>query len=181
MRIPRASAIALLVLAMGCDRNIEPFDASEQPREPDLSKIFPEGAERATRVEPGLPPPPSDPPPSQAAGGGGEQPLSGTLRLADGLEARPGSILFLIARRGAAGPPLAVKRVADPSFPLDFTIGPDDRMIEAMPFAGPLQLSARVDGDGDASSREPGDLQGSASGTYDPGATGIDLLIDEQL
>ena len=50
--------------------------------------------------------------------------------------------------------------MAAPSFPLDFSLGPEDRMIQAMPFAGPLGLSARIDADGNATSREPGDLQG---------------------
>ena len=71
-------------------------------------------------------------------------------------------MLFLIARTAAAGPPLAVKRIEAPSFPLDFEIGPDDRMIQAMPFAGSVQLTARLDSDGNATSRTPGDLQGVA-------------------
>ena len=109
--------------------------------------------------------------------------IEGTVRLAAGLEGSvpDGAILFIIARHGAGGPPLAVKRVASPRFPLDFNIGPDDRMIEAMPFAGPLTVTARVDADGDAGSRNPGDLRGASSGTVDPGATGVDVLIDEVL
>ena len=54
-------------------------------------------------------------------------------------------------------------------------------MIQAMPFTGPLRVTARVDGDGNATSREPGDLQGAAAGEYEPGASGVEVLIDERL
>jgi cytochrome c-type biogenesis protein CcmH len=185
----RAAAIAVLAAAglLGCDRNLEPFDASEQPREPDLSKIFPEGAERAAQVGPGLPAPPGEPPgrgaPPLAAETGRDAgpPITGTVSLADGLAVPGGAVLFIIARRGDAGPPLAVKRIAAPRFPLDFTLGPEDRMIQALPFAGPLAISARLDADGNATTREPGDLQGSAPGSVEPGASGIAVRIDEML
>ena len=90
-------------------------------------------------------------------------------------------MLFIIARRGATGPPLAVKRVSAPRFPLDFSLGPDDRMIQAMPFQGPIRLSARIDADGNASTRSPGDLQTNSDTAYDPGARSITLLINEAL
>ncbi len=189
-------AIATAVFA-GCDRNIEPFDANEQPREPDLSRIFPEGAERAAQVRPGLPEPPRPapgrgaPPLAAEAGvaiaagadAGAGAPISGTVRIAVGLSGSVpnGAVLFIIARRGAVGPPLAVKRVSAPRFPFDFSLGPDDRMIQAIPFEGPLQVTARVDADGNATSRDPGDLHGAAPGSFQPGATGIELLLDQVL
>ena len=192
--IRAASLVALLlaVAATGCDRNLEPFDASEEPRQPDLSKIFPEGAERAARVRPGLPPAPGDPSPGRGAPplaaeagveGGAGQPIRGTVRLSEALSAPvpPGAVLFVIARRGGAGPPLAVKRVPAPRFPLDFSLGPDDRMIQAMPFVGPLRITARVDADGNATSRDPGDLQGAAEGSFEPGTAGVLVVIDQVL
>ena len=177
----------LLVLAAGlagCNRNLEPFDADEEPRQPDLSRIFPKGAERAARIEPGLPEPPGRgaPPMAQEAAAGGA-PIQGTIRRAEGFDAPipDGAVLFLIARRGAAGPPLAVRRIPNPTLPLEFRLGPEDRMIESMPFTGPLTLSARLDADGNATTREPGDLQGTAPGTYEPGAAGVVVEIDEAL
>jgi cytochrome c-type biogenesis protein CcmH len=188
MRIAAFSfSLALLVVA-GCDRNIEPFDPNEEPREPDLSKIFPEGAEQAARIEPGLPPAPG--------GGRGAPPVAQEVAAAEASEAAPvagrveidpalaenapdGAIHFIIGRRGGGGPPLAVKRVPDPTFPLDFTLGPDDRMIQAMPFTGPISLSARLDADGNATSTEPGDLSGVAlGGPDDPGASGVVIRLD---
>jgi hypothetical protein len=184
------SALALGTLAfttgaaVGCDRGVEPYDPAEQPRQPDLSRIFPEGAERSARPAPvaaaqgGATGSRGAPPVASAA-----KPVQGTVTVAEALSDRVpgGAVLFLIARSGASGPPLAVKRIASPRFPLDFTIGPDDRMITAMPFAGPLRLTARVDSDGNVTTRSPGDLQGAAEGDFHPGDTGVALVLDESL
>ena len=156
----------------------------EQPEQPDLSKIFPAGAERAAAREggpaPALPPPPGRgaPPVSASAA-----PIRGTLTIAAELADRvpSGAVLFLIARHGTSGPPVAVQRIPSPEFPLEFAIGPDDRMIRAMPFVGPLRLSARIDADGNATTQSPGDLRGAAEGAFDPGAAGVSVVVDEML
>ncbi len=110
-------------------------------------------------------------------------PLTGTITLAPALrgKVKPGAVLFLIARSGAAGPPTAVLRIPSPVFPLDFELGPEHKMIAQLPFAGPFTLSARVDSDGDAISRTPGDLAGEAAGRHLPGARNIRLQIDQAL
>jgi hypothetical protein len=181
-----AALLLAVALVLACDRNLEPFDPAEQPREPDLSKIFPEGAEAEPVGPEGaleLPPPPMPErgaPPLAAESGG---PIRGTLRLAPELEgAQPaGAVLFLIARTAEAGPPLAVKRIEAPRFPLDFEIGPADRMLESVPFAGAVRLSARLDTDGNATSRTPGDLTGAAGEAVSPGASGVEIVLDQKL
>jgi len=183
-------ALSLGVAGLGCDRNIEPYVPGEEPSEPDLSRIFPEGAERAAPDEPGMPPAPG-PAPGGAPGGGLDAeavaasgpPIEGVIRLGEGLEGRVprGASLFLMARREGGGPPVAVKRLPDPSFPLRFALGPEDRMLRTVPFTGPLRLSARLDADGNATTRSPGDLVGRAEGSFGPGARGIELVLDEVL
>lgn len=179
-----------LALAAGCDRNVEPFDPDEPVREPDLSKIFPEGAERAEPVVPSLPPVPGEgrgapPLASEVAEAGAEAPpIQGRVEVAPELanQVPGGAILFIIARRAAAGPPLAVKRIADPTFPLAFELGPADRMIQQLPWEGPLTLSARLDQDANATSRSEGDLQGEAKGPpIHPGATDALITLDQRL
>jgi len=186
----RLIALAALTLALwtGCDRNVEAYDPDEEPARPDLGRIFPEGAERAARAEPALPAAPGGrgAPPMAASAGPSPQsgpPISGTIRLASDLGAPvpPGAVLFIVARSGAGGPPAAVKRIGAPRFPLDFELGPDDRMIQSMPFAGPFRLTARVDSDGDATTRTPGDLQGAVDRPISAGAVGIELVLDEVL
>ena len=190
MRKRSTAACLCLALGMfaGCNRNLEPFDPAEQPRQPDLSRIFPAGAEGpaiAQNAPSEMPPPPGMPemPGGEASADAGGEPIRGTLRLAPELaSAQPaGAVLFLIARTPQPGPPLAVKRIEAPSFPLAFEIGPDDRMIKSRPFVGPLQITARLDADGNATSRTPGDLQGSAKAAVNPGAVGVELVLDERL
>ena len=185
-RLVLAAALGLSLLA--CDRKLEPYDPNEKPEPPDLSKIFPEGAERAQEAEaqaqPAMPAAPRGAPPMGAgAAPATGAPVRGTVEIDDALRGRVprGAVLFVIARSGGGGPPLAVKRIVDPEFPLDFEIGPADRMIEQMPFAGPLRLSARLDSDGNATTRGAGDLQGSAPGAVEPGAEGVRIRIDEAL
>ena len=174
---------------LGCDRNLDPY-TDEPVEQPDLARIFPEGARGGERA-PIMPPVAGDegtgaaarrstPPEARSSSG---EALRGTLVLAPELEDRvpAGAILFVIARVGSTGPPSAVLRIRNPEFPLAFAIGPEHRMITQMPFAGPFTLSARVDADGNAMTRNPGDLQGAAEATHAPGATGIEIVIDEVL
>lgn len=192
----RLVALAGLAIAAatGCDRAIEPFVPGEQPEQPDLSRIFPEGAERASKDGPmagqaAAPAMPGGsqrgtPPPAAAASDGDAAPVTGTVTLAPEVERKvpAGAILFVIARgEQGGGPPLAVKRIASPKFPLEFSLGPGDRMIQQMPFVGPLQLSARLDADGNAMTRAPGDLQGAADAPAKPGDAGVAIVIDEVL
>jgi hypothetical protein len=90
-------------------------------------------------------------------------------------------VLYVIARTAQGGPPLAVSRIANPSFPMRFSIGPENRMNQSMPFAGEMRITFRVDSDGNAMTRNPGDLQGASETPNVPGDRGITLLIDEVL
>ena len=191
LKRPLALALALLAaLAFtACDRNIEPF-TDDPVEQPDLARIFPEGAKPTGGGLPIMPQPggagergtSANAAPPQARSNSGEA-VRGTLRLAPELEGKvpSGAILFVIARGGPAGPPTAVLRVPDPEFPLDFAIGPEHRMMEQMPFAGPFTITARVDGDGNAMTRNPGDLQGAVPRTHEPGDVGVELVLDEVL
>lgn len=107
--------------------------------------------------------------------------LRGVVRLAPELAGRapPGAVLFVIARNAAAGPPTAVLRLPQPRFPLRWEIGPAQRMIEGTPFAGPFALSARLDLDGNATTRGAEDLQGRAPGQHFPGDAGIEIVLGE--
>ncbi|HEY5659041.1 MAG TPA: hypothetical protein VIY27_14735 [Myxococcota bacterium] len=189
-----AAMLAVAVFAAGgCDRHTQPYVPGEEPEQPDLSKIFPEGASGGRAAMPGLPPSPqqrgappmmASPAPAQAQAPAEEraEPIRGTVRLAPALEGRipAGGVLFIIARHGSGGPPLAVKRIPSPSVPFSFEIGPDDRMMATLPFTGPLQLSARLDADGNVSSGS-GDLAGEPVADVEPGAKDVTLLLDRAL
>jgi cytochrome c-type biogenesis protein CcmH len=191
----RAGAVALalsfvLCAALaGCDRKIEPFVPGEKPAAPELSKIFPPGAERSREAPMGkavLPPAPGErgnAPEAASAEVPAGPPIHGTVSLAPELAGKvpSGAVLFVIARTGTSGPPTAVKRFPSPTFPVTFEIGAGDRMIQQMPFAGPFHLVARLDGDGNATTRTPGDVQGEAPQPVSPGAEGVEIVLDQPL
>ena len=80
------------------------------------------------------------------------------IELAPGATAPPGAILFVNLRIVAgAGPPSAVKRVEAPRFPVHITLGSNDAMpgLAGRPLPQSGFLSARLDADGNASTRDP--------------------------
>jgi hypothetical protein len=118
-----------------------------------------------------------------AATGANSAAIEGTLELAPDLVGRvpPGAVLYVVSPTPQGGPPRAVVRVPNPSFPMRFSIGPDNRMNQSLPFAGELLITVRVDADGNAMTRNPGDLQGVSGTPNVPGDRGVRLLIDEVL
>jgi hypothetical protein len=197
------SLILALVLtgALACDRNVESFREGEEPSQPDLARIFPApeggiGAAAPTDAGGGGQVARQALPPSRAESGGATAaatptqstgaaaPIAGVIELAPSLagSSPSGAILFIIARPDGAsgGPPLAVLRVANPVFPLPFTIGPENVMIPSMKFAGSISLSARLDADGNAMTRGVGDISSSTQEGLSPGATGVEIVLSDQ-
>jgi cytochrome c-type biogenesis protein CcmH len=90
--------------------------------------------------------------------------------------------LFIIARPSdaAKGPPLAVKKIDRPVFPLSYSLGPENVMMQGVPFTGTIAITARLDKDGNPATRQPGDLTGDYKGN--PAAVGsknIDIVLDQ--
>ena len=70
-------------------------------------------------------------------------------------------VLYIIVRNANMpnqGPPLAVKKISQPSFPLEFSISGADVMMKGMPFLGPFDVYVRLDRDGNAMTKGPEDL-----------------------
>lgn len=111
-------------------------------------------------------------------------PIAGRVEVAPDLAAAlpAGAILFVIARPEgtAAGPPLAVLRIPDPVFPVEFEIGQGDVMIPSMRFAGPIALTARLDADGNAMTRGASDLASPPAPPAEPGTTGVVLVLSQK-
>ncbi|MCB9550948.1 MAG: hypothetical protein H6705_03505 [Myxococcales bacterium] len=126
--------------------------------------------------------------PNGTAGLGGT--LSGTITLADGVKdaVKPGAVVFIIVRsdagEGQKGMLLAAKKIpvtGTEMFPLAFTVGPADVMMQGTPLMGKVRLEARVDQDGDAISKAPGDVVGARAGASTVGDQGIDFTLDQKL
>jgi hypothetical protein len=165
------AALLGLALASACDRRTAPWvaPADEPPK-----------LERPLRI-PGLeaPKPQADAPRDMPALAATGAPIRGRVALAPGASAAPGGVLFVIARRdaAAAGPPLAVKRLPASGFPVEFEIGPGDMMIPGQPWSGPLFLSARLDADGNAMTRDPADPAATLPAPLEPGAADVQLVL----
>ncbi len=122
---------------------------------PDLRQVL---AERLAALGPadGVP---------TAAAGAADAPagveLTITLDPALAARAPPGATLFVIARRGEGGPPLAVQRRATGSWPVNVRLSDADAMLPGISLAGsgPLTLVARISASGQPVAQS-GDLFG---------------------
>ena len=110
--------------------------------------------------------------------------ISGTIQLAPDLASKvqETDTVFLIARPAEGGPPLAVKKWLGKSYPYAFELTDKDLMIPDRILDTPLNLIVRVDKDGDAMTKNPGDLMG----TYEKNpvslkAENVEILVNEVL
>jgi len=94
----------------------------------------------------------------------------------------PQATLFIIARPagGGGGPPLAVKKIDRPAFPLSYSLGAENMMTQGMPFTGKLTITVRLDQDGNPGTRGPGDLDGDyKKNPVDVGSKNVDIVLDQ--
>lgn len=89
--------------------------------------------------------------------------------------------LFIIARAAeGAGPPIAVKKIERPTFPLSYSLGSENMMIQGSSFAGKLNITVRLDRDGDPMTREAGNLIGQyKNNPAEVGSKNVDVVIDQ--
>jgi hypothetical protein len=140
--------------------------------------------------------PPGHPPMGNAAGGGeaggaapsgafaGTTPggdfdpktvLAGVIKLDGKVKSKvaAGDTIFVVARRyeeGATGPgtPLAVQKLTVGAWPLKFSLDSRDAMIAGTSLAGKVVVTVRVDKDGDAITKNPGDVTGQSKPVEPP-------------
>jgi cytochrome c-type biogenesis protein CcmH len=120
--------------------------------------------------------------PAIAASSG--QTIAGTITIDAKLQAKldPNAALFIIARAagGPSGPPLAVKKIDKPAFPLNYSLGQENVMMQGTPFNGKINISVRLDKDGNPTTRGAGDLIGEYK--KNPAAVGekhADVVLDQ--
>jgi tetratricopeptide (TPR) repeat protein len=106
--------------------------------------------------------------------------ITGTVALAPSLRTQVpiDGVLFVIARQGD-GPPLAVKRIPNPTFPVAFSLGRGDQMLAGTPFEGEVRLLARLKRDGTTGPPAPGDFAGEAQGPVRVGQHGVEIVLDQ--
>jgi cytochrome c-type biogenesis protein CcmH len=147
-----------------------------------LLNMMPPGAERNEVAKVLAEIPAGRPPPTNAPAASGT--VSGKITVDPKIKATVGSgaALFIIARRasGAAGPPLAVRKVDNPSFPLAYSLGQENVMMQGTPFTGKIHISVRLDKDGNAMTREAGNVLGEYSkNPVEVGSQNVDIILDQ--
>lgn len=90
-------------------------------------------------------------------------------------------VLYVILKRpGGTGRPLAAKRIERPYFPVTFEITTADMIQQGTELRGMVDVSARLDKDGQAGPAQPGDIEGVF--TKNPtlvGGEGIEIILDQ--
>ena len=169
------ASAALLLLAIACSQRVTPEDEyarteRDRPRLDDAEVAAMAGA-------------PAEAPAAGMPGAGAEAaPDAETAPSADAVAVTvewPGSggdpaassaVLFVYARPvgATAGPPLAVRRVFGPSFPVSLSISSADAMVPGTAFPARVTIQARLDRDGNAMTTMEGDWA-AASAPVVPG------------
>jgi hypothetical protein len=99
---------------------------------------------------------------------------------------QPGDTIFVVARKfdpanaPGTGTPLAVKKLTVAGWPLAFTLDSRDAMIAGTKIAGKVYVTARVDKDGDAITKNPGDVAGQSK-AVDPPSKNVVVPLDTAL
>jgi cytochrome c-type biogenesis protein CcmH len=150
-----------------------------------LLQLIPPGEDRAEieKIVASFPPPGSNSGHGVAAPSpDSRQTVSGKITLDPKVKVTNSkAILFIIARPAGpgGGPPLAVKKIDQPLFPLSYVIGAENVMMQGTPFSGKINLSVRLDNDGNPTTRTAGDLMGNYQEPVEVGAKNIDIVIDQ--
>jgi len=104
--------------------------------------------------------------------------LSGTIELDSSVAGKVAlpAVVFVVARGAEQqSHPVLAKRLDVRSFPVNFTLGPEDSMMGQAP-PNRVSIEARVDLDGDAGTREPGAPVASA-GSVSLGTNDVTLVL----
>ena len=95
------------------------------------------------------------------------------ISLDPGARSRTG-VLFVIARNSQGGPPVAVKRVMASSFPVTVQLTSADSML-GQPLPESFSVEARLDSDGNATTKPPTDPSGFRDGVNMGAAVSLSL------
>jgi cytochrome c-type biogenesis protein CcmH len=153
-----------------------------------LVKLLPAGEDRSEIEKVLAELPPSDKQAAKAAKtapatAAQTQQITGIIRIEPKLKNQVDrqATLFIIARRAeTGGPPLAVKKIEPPSFPVSYSLGAENLMIQGSSFTGKMNISARLDKDGDPMTREAGNVFGEyKKNPVEAGSKNVDVVIDQ--
>jgi hypothetical protein len=113
--------------------------------------------------------------------------ISGVIKLDPKVrdKVQAGDTIFLVARRyeegsTAPGTPLAVRKLTVGSWPLPFSVDSRDAMLAGTTLSGKVVVTVRVDKDGDAITKNPGDVVGQSK-PLEPPSKNVVVQLDKTL
>lgn len=106
--------------------------------------------------------------------------LSGTVTVAENLvkQAQADNNTCSIIVKNEADVPIAIKRVINPAFPMDFTITKDDMLIGEL--TGNVKVEVEINGHGNLGVLKAGDIFGAAEGSFAQNTKGILVVADKR-
>ena len=110
--------------------------------------------------------------------------LTGRIEVAPAVANRikAGDTIFIMARDHSTNAMVAVVKLTAPeTFPLTFKLTAQNVMLPGAALRGPVKLSARVDKDGDALSKNAGDVVGEIAAPVQIPADGVVLTLSDVL
>ncbi|MDR0646470.1 MAG: hypothetical protein LBG46_05905 [Elusimicrobiota bacterium] len=81
--------------------------------------------------------------------------------------------------KNEADVPIAIKRIVNPSFPLEFNINRNDLLIDS--FSGNIKLEVQINSHGNLGVLQAGDIFGESSALYASGSKDILLVADKMI
>jgi cytochrome c-type biogenesis protein CcmH len=155
----------LVAVLTSCDQNVRPLSERPTGSRVPMAGILPSARPNEGNM------------PTMQQGAGGS--ISGTIAISPELAGRlKGSeIMFIMARSGGGGAPVAVKRLGRFQFPLRYDLSSADQMVQGSAFSGNFEVVARIDVDGSAGPLQAGDMEGSMANVA-VGRTDVDFVID---
>jgi cytochrome c-type biogenesis protein CcmH len=110
--------------------------------------------------------------------------ITGTIEVASAVadKVKPGDTIYVIARNAATNAAVAVVKLTAPDrFPIAFTLSGSHTMTPGSGLYGKVKLQARVDKDGDAMTKNPGDVVGEVPDLVEVPKSGVVLTLDKVL
>ena len=107
--------------------------------------------------------------------------LAGRIEVAERLRssAQADNVSCSIVVKNEADVPIAVKRVINPKFPMEFNIGKEDLLIDEV--EGNIKLEVQINSHGNLGVLKSGDIFGQSNNLYSSGSKDILLVADKMM
>jgi len=107
--------------------------------------------------------------------------LSGRVEVVNRLlkNAQANNVACSIIAKNEADVPIAIKRVINPTFPLDFEVTKDDLLIDS--YEGKIKMEVQINSHGSLGVLKSGDIFGSGVQEYTSGSQDILIVADKMI